>query len=141
MAIQFNKETGVFVLETKSTMYQMKVGDYGVLLHLYYGKKVGDCELSYLVQMYDRGFSGQIPEAGNRREFSTDTLLLEYPTYGTGDYRTEALRVVDENGGYATDLRYVSHEILKGKYQLDGLPSMYANEEELVYLLLPHLHT
>ena len=33
MAIQFKKETGVFVLETKRTVYQMIVGDYGVLRH------------------------------------------------------------------------------------------------------------
>ena len=86
--------------------------------------------------MYDRGFSGQIPEAGNRRPFSTDTLLLEYPTYGTGDYRTEALRVVDGNGGYAADLRFDSYEIFQGKYHLDGLPAMYADEEEADTLVI-----
>ena len=126
MAIRFKEEENLFVLETKNTAYQILIGDYGVLQHLYYGKRVGDCNLEYLVQMYDRGFSGQIPEAGNRREFSTDTLLQEYSAYGTGDYRTETLRIVDENGGYGADLRYESHCIYKGKYEIPGLPAMYS---------------
>lgn len=130
MAIQFKEKEKLFILETKNTSYQILIGDYGVLQHLYYGKKVGECSLEYLVQMYDRGFSGQIPEAGNRREFSTDTLLQEYPAYGTGDYRTEALRIVDGNGGYGADLRYEKHCIYKGKYRLTGLPAMYADTEE-----------
>ena len=130
MAIRFKEEENLFVLETKNTAYQILIGDYGVLQHLYYGKRVGDCNLEYLVQMYDRGFSGQIPEAGNRREFSTDTLLQEYSAYGTGDYRTETLRIVDENGGYGADLRYESHCIYKGKYEIPGLPAMYSEENE-----------
>ena len=77
MAIQFDKEKNIFTLESKNTAYQIMIGDYGVLQHLYYGKRVGKCDMSYLVQMYDRGFSGQIPDAGNRREFSMDTLLQE----------------------------------------------------------------
>ena len=130
MAIQFDKEKNIFTLESKNTAYQIMIGDYGVLQHLYYGKRVGKCDMSYLVQMYDRGFSGQIPDAGNRREFSMDTLLQEYSTYGTGDYRTESLRIIDGNGGYGADLRYESHKIYKGKYSICGLPAMYAKEEE-----------
>ena len=40
MAILFNQETQVFTLQTKNSAYQMKVADYGVLLHLYYGKRM-----------------------------------------------------------------------------------------------------
>ena len=130
MAVLFREKEKLFVLETKDTVYQMMIGDYGVLKHLYYGKKVGDCNLSYLLQMYDRGFSGQIPEAGDRREFSMDTLPQEYPTYGIGDYRSEALRIIDGNGGYGADLRYQSHRIYSGKYNISGLPAMYAKENE-----------
>lgn len=130
MAIRFDEKHKLFTLDTENTSYQMKIEDYDVLLHLYYGKKIEGGNMGYLLQLYDRGFSGQVPDAGNRREFSLDALPQEYPVYGTGDYRTEAARVMDSNGGYGFDLRYESHCIKKGKYRLEGLPAIYANEEE-----------
>lgn len=130
MSIRFDEKHRLFTLNTENTSYQMKIADYNVLLHLYYGRKIECGNMEYLIQLYDRGFSGQIPDAGNRREFSLDALPQEYPVYGTGDYRTEAVRVVDSNGGYGLDLRYESHCIKKGKYSLDGLPAIYAEEGE-----------
>ena len=35
MAIRFDDKTKTFHLDTKNTTYQMKVDDYGFLLHLY----------------------------------------------------------------------------------------------------------
>lgn len=130
MAIRFDEKNKLFMLETEKTSYQMKVADYNVLLHLYYGRKIAGGNMDYLIQLYDRGFSGQIPDADNRRVFSLDALPQEYPVYGTGDYRTEAIRVIDSNGGYGLDLRYESHCIKKGKYNLEGLPAVYADDEE-----------
>lgn len=130
MAIRFDEKHKLFTLDTENTSYQMKIEDYNVLLHLYYGRKIEGGNMGYLLQLYDRGFSGQIPDAGNRREFSLDALPQEYPVYGTGDYRTEAVRVIDSNGGYGFDFRYESHCIKAGKYRLEGLPAIYANEEE-----------
>lgn len=34
------------------------------------------------------------------------------------------------DGTDTCDLRYVSHEIVKGKYKLEGLPAVYASDEE-----------
>lgn len=39
MAIHFQKEKRLFTLQTAHTTYQMKVDDFGFLLHLYYGGK------------------------------------------------------------------------------------------------------
>ena len=44
-------------LHTKNTTYQMAVGAYGQLLHLYYGPRL-DGDMRYLLTYYDRGFSG-----------------------------------------------------------------------------------
>lgn len=38
MAIIYNETTGVFNLQTEHTTYQMKAGEFGFLLHLYYGR-------------------------------------------------------------------------------------------------------
>lgn len=49
-------------LHTKNTTYQMAVGAYGQLLHLYYGPRL-DGDMRYLLTYYDRGFSGNPYEA------------------------------------------------------------------------------
>jgi Alpha-galactosidase len=41
----------IFTLQTKNTTYQMKVGPFDYLYHLYYGKKIENQDLSYL--LYD----------------------------------------------------------------------------------------
>ena len=38
--ISYDKENGLFSLHTKNTTYQMKVWDYNVLLHTYYGPRL-----------------------------------------------------------------------------------------------------
>lgn len=130
MGIVYNEQTKVFTLQTENTAYQMKVGEYGVLLHLYYGERIEDCDLSYLIMRADRGFSGNPYEAAKDRTFSLDYLPLEYPCFGIGDYRTSCLNVENADGTNAVDLRYVSHRIYKGKYSLTGLPSLFWKEDE-----------
>lgn len=128
MSILFNEKTKVFTLKTRNSTYQMKIGEYDVLLHLYYGRPLEDCDMSYLIQPADRGFSGNPYEAGKNRAFSLDTLPQEYPVFGTGDYRTSCLMTVNGDGSRAADLRYASHTIEPGKYSLKGLPGVYAND-------------
>jgi alpha-galactosidase len=54
----------------------------------------------------------------------------EYPAYGNTDLRMPAYQVQLENGTRITDLCYHSYEIVKGKKQLSGLPSLTAQDEE-----------
>lgn len=128
--ITFNEKTGVFVLRTKNSMYQMQVGDCDTLLHLYYGAEVGDTEISHRIVKLDRGFSGNPYEAGLDRGFSLDTLPQEYSACGNGDYRINALEMELENGCSTADLKYESYKIREGKYALDGLPAMFGDGEE-----------
>ncbi len=119
----------IITLETKNTTYSMGVNDFGFLLHLYYGKKV-DSDMDYLVNYYDRGFSGNPYENKEDRTFSLDTAPQEYPSYGNGDYRTSAINVKNHLGVYSCDLRYKSHKTYEGKYEISGLPSVYAVDEK-----------
>lgn len=118
-----------FSLKTCNTEYQMQVDKYGVLKHIWYGKKV-DFDMSYLLEYHDVGFSGNPHCAGNDRTYSFDTLPLEYSSEGTGDYRISAFSVRHENGNCAIDLRYKDFCIKRGKYSITGLPSVYADEDE-----------
>ena len=130
MGIVYSKSDRTFTIQTKNTTYQMQVDPYGFLLHLYYGKKTDGSCMDYLLTYYDRGFSGNPFDAGDDRTYSMDALPQEYPSYGTGDYRSTALIVENADGSTACDLRYRSHHILNGKYKIPGLPAVYADETE-----------
>ena len=96
----------------------MMVSKYGHLLHLYYGKKIPEGELSYLARGINRGFSGAPYEAGEDRGYSLDTWPQEYSAYGVGDYRSSCLHVVHEDGSQALELLFDSYRIRQGKYNL-----------------------
>ena len=129
MGIIYCEKDRIFTLQTKNTTYQMQVDRYGFLLHLYYGKKTDTC-MDYLLTYYDRGFSGNPYDAGEDRTYSMDTLPQEFPCYGNGDFRSTAFAVENADGSMSCDLRYKSHKIFDGKYNLEGLPAVYASEEE-----------
>ena len=130
MGIVYSKSDRTFTIQTKNTTYQMQVDPYGFLLHLYYGKKTDGSCMDYLLTYYDRGFSGNPFDAGDDRTYSMDALPQEYPSYGTGDYRSTALIIENADGSTACDLRYRSHHIFNGKYKIPGLPAVYADETE-----------
>ncbi len=127
MAIIIDEQSRLFTLHTNKTTYQMAVGPHGHLIHLYYGASM-EGDAGYLIQYRDRGFSGNPYEAGSNRTYSLDTLPQEYPTQGTGDYRSVGLRIRNEDGTCSCDLRYKSHRVVPGKYSLDGLPAVYGSE-------------
>ena len=128
MSIRFeNNKT--FTIDTDHSTYQMMVDPYGYLIHLYYGRKTKGL-MDYLLVYADRGFSGNPYGAGKDRTYSMDNLPQEYPYKGTGDYRSTACILRDENGMESSDFKYHSHKIYDGKYSLKGLPAVYADEKE-----------
>lgn len=125
MAILFNEERKTISIHTKSTTYQMRVAPHGFLQHTYYGKRIEDEDLSYLFLKYDRACSGNPDEVFPSRRISLDTMPQEYPGYGVGDFRIRPIAVRNADGSRGADFRYISHEVIKGKYSLEGLPSSY----------------
>ena len=69
MAIGYQRENRIFTLDTAHTSYQMKVDDFGFLLHLYYGGRVYG-NMDYLLTCYDRGCSGNPSGGGKDRTYS-----------------------------------------------------------------------
>lgn len=128
MSIRFeNNKT--FTIDTENSTYQMMIDPYGYLLHLYYGRKTKGF-MDYLLIYADRGFSGNPYNAGKDRTYSMDNLPQEFPYKGTGDYRVLACVLQKEDGMEYSDFKYQSHKIYDGKYSLEGLPAVYAGEEE-----------
>ncbi len=130
MPISFDEKNKIFKLDTKTSTYAILVFEQGYLVHLYYGAKVPDVNLKYL--MYRGWFDSLSPFAPGVEDplFSADISPLEYSTNGAGDFRISALSVRNADGNTVTDLRYVSHKITKGKPALTGLPASFAKEEE-----------
>lgn len=120
----------VFTIQTKRSTYQMKVDSYGFLLHLYYGKKIADSSVDYALLYVDRGFSPNVYDAEEKRGYSLDTLPLEFPVRGNGDFRSPVFDVRYEDTSWGLDLRYKSHRITSGKYSLSGLPAVYSENAE-----------
>lgn len=135
MGIIYNEKARTFTLHTHNTTYQMQIDAYGFLLHLYYGRKT-DGVMDYLLTYADRGFSGNPQDAGNDRTYSLDVLPQEFPCRLTGDFRSPVLDLVNADGSFGCDLRYQGYEICDGKYNLKGLPAVYAAEEEAQTLII-----
>ena len=128
--IVLDKENKLITLHTKSTTYQMKVWDYNILLHTYYGPRLAGGDLSCLLRCKDRGFSPNPSEAGSDRTFSLDTFPQEYSTRGVGDFRLPSIELELPSGSRTADLRYVDSEARRGKYALEGLPAFHGGEDE-----------
>ena len=126
MAIRFLESTKTFILETKQTTYQMKISKYDYLLHLYYGEKIPDADLSYLIQPKDRGFSPNPYEAEYDRTFSLDVFPQEFSSDGCGDFRKPSIEVKNGDGSTAFLGKVKKYRIYSGKYSIPGLPSLFA---------------
>lgn len=129
MSIKYDETARLFHLKTKSSSYQMKVDDMGLLLHLYYGEAVtGD--MSYLIRYADRGFSGNPYKQRKIRGYSLDILPQEYAGSGVGDYRLPAIQVLAENGSRSVDLTYEGFKIFRGRDTLTDLPYVRGSGQE-----------
>ncbi len=136
MPIEFNHERNIFSLNTKNTTLQIKIDRFGYLLRLYYGPAIQD-PADYIVRSDDRSFSPNPGDAGlDDRTFSLDFLPQEYPSRGTGDFRIACLQVQNADGSTSCDLRYVSHEIRDGKYEIPGLPAVHATADRAETLVI-----
>ena len=133
--ITYDEAQRIFKLDTPNTSYIFGIDDkFGYLIHYYYGRKLrnGKDNARYLSRLYDGEF---LPEVNTKDKNSfLDFATFEYSTGGIGDYRNHALEILLENGTTATELKYVSHRIIKGKSVPEGLPGTFADEAEATTL-------
>lgn len=133
--ITYNKEQKVFHLSNDQISYLIEVEEHGYLAHLYFGKKINNYSGHYQYVRDMRSF-GPYPEAANHDKFSLDTVMMEYPGYGFGDFREPAYNLKLANGSRVTDFRYVSYEIVQGKIEIVDLPQMYTKADKEAQTLI-----
>ena len=115
---------GVFHLCGKHTSYLFRVTRYGHLEHVHWGQRVQTADADALaVKTSPNGY--QVAYADDDPAYSLDIMPLEWSGLGRGDYRVPAAEVrLPGGGGFVTDFRYKSYEIIDGTVApLDGLPS------------------
>ncbi|WP_099205766.1 alpha-galactosidase [Scatolibacter rhodanostii] len=127
MGIKFYEAEKVFKLDTKNTSYVIGIVDTENFVgHVYYGKRVEDSDLQYLLRISEAPF---VPSQNNRDRLSFyDSFPMEYSTHGVGDFREDSIAVETLSGHKGLQLGYVSHKIYAGKSVLQGLPSTFGDE-------------
>ena len=90
--ISFDDKNKIFHLSTNKISYLMQIEEGNTLSHLYYGPAISYYSGLRNYPRIDRSFSPNLPNAKNRL-FSLDTLHQEFPTFGTGDFRSPAIQI------------------------------------------------
>lgn len=133
--IYYNEEARTFKLDTDHTSYVISITDEeGFLGHAYYGPKISDSDVRYLLRTQEAPF---VPSKNARdRSSFFDFFPTEYPGNQVGDYRDSAITVRDGANHAAVQFTYVSHELMVGKPALEGLPSTFPGEEAVQTLAI-----
>lgn len=118
MSIFFDANKRIFHLQGKSFSLCLYVDDEGRLLNLYWGGRLPDGDVRYLLDGFWGGASFDLPSS---------RLPEEIPTRGTGYYGLPAVCAVNAQGDDVVKLRYRKHEIRAGKRRLEGLPAVYTD--------------
>lgn len=127
--IIYYPETGEFHLSNDRISYLMKILRNGHIGHVYFGARLPEKEeYGYFMQLKSTSHTSYLYEDDYMT--SLEHARLEYPCYGTTDYRVPAFEICQENGSRITDFRYESHRILHTKPVLEGLPALYTETED-----------
>ena len=131
--ITYHEQERIFKLDTPNTSYLIGIVDEENFIgHIYYGKRLKDADVSYLMRTEEAPF---VPGRNNRERCAFyDCFPFEYPAGGTGDCRESCLSVRSAGGHAGAMLSYVSYEILEGKPELAGLPATFGTAGECITL-------
>ncbi len=128
MSISFDKEQLLFNLQTQNTSYIFCIYRGHFPVHIHYGKKVGSItDVENAFPHMRRSFSPD--DLHSEKNMSTDTLPMEYPFYGSCDYRSPAFHATYADGSRVTVCEYDGYKIINGKPETKGLPHTYEDTE------------
>ncbi len=127
MSIQFHKAEQIFHLQSNHTSYAFQLVK-GFPAHVYWGRAIRGNQLARIIQYRERASFSPNPFPSERM-ISLDTIPLEYPAYGSGDFRHPAYQIQLPNGTTITEALYRQHRIYSGKPKLEGLPATYVEQD------------
>jgi alpha-galactosidase len=127
MAIHYQSDDQIFHLQSNQTSYVFQLVK-GFPVHVYWGRAIRGDQLARIVQYRERASFSPTPFLDDHA-ISLDVIPLEYPAYGTGDFRHPAYQIQLPNGTTVTEAIYKQHRILSGKPKLEGLPATYVEQD------------
>lgn len=134
MTITFDQKHQVFHLTNEKISYVLGILRNGHLGHFYFGSKLPEGEYTQNLFRRDenRGLTNYVYEGD--MSFSLNLERLEYPCFGTTDYRTPAIDIVSDRGSSVLDFAYKTHRVMSGKKPLEGLPATRAGGHDALTL-------
>ena len=131
--IKYNEKTSTFRLDTPNSTYCITIAKKGYVGHAYYGKKIADDDVSYLLRQFEYYMSDG--EVFREKHTLLDFLPQELPTDGMGDFRTSALAITNEKGNNGVELKYKSYKIYGEAKTLPGLPSVFGKNAQTLEII------
>ncbi len=138
MAVLFHEASKTWHLTNDRVSYIIRVMENGQLENLYYGKKIHDRESFF--HFHEEAMRSQMTICVEEPAMlAMHYTRQEFPSYGTGDYRSPMVTVLQENGSRISDFKYVSYRVYQGKEPMLPLPAVYVespDEAETLEILL-----
>lgn len=131
--IYFNSETKSFILSGKNYSYAVFINRAGFLQHLYYGKKIDESDLAYLVKAH--GAAAEPDPEDLNMDMTTDYMPSECGSFGRGDFRPATVIVRRKDGAAMSRFKYVEHAIFGGVHKISGLPCVRKADQTLTITL------
>ncbi len=128
----------LFVLNTADTTYVMKLLENGQTEHLYYGPHIDVISSDGLCghHVYPPGNSSIYSKEHD--SFTPEDMRYEISGPGKGDIREPMIEAVYADGSRTLDFVYDSHEVMKGRPVLPGMPSAYGKDGEVESLIIKY---
>ena len=115
-----------FHLQNDELSYILTILPGGLPGQLYCGKRLRDRESFEHLRTRIMPFSAALTVVSDI--VPEENVRLEFPPYGSSDYRQGAISILQENGSRVLALEYESYRIMPGKPKLDALPATYTEE-------------
>ncbi|WP_275400279.1 alpha-galactosidase [Enterococcus faecium] len=131
--IEFNQVTQQFHLFSQNDQLTLGILPSGHLAFYYFGEKLGNVDLSYVVTEIQR--ASYLADTDCIKDFKLEQLPLAYPTFGNPDLRTPAFQVELADGSRLSDLRYHKHRICT-KRKISGLPTTLHEKAQSLMITL-----
>jgi len=126
--ITFNQELSAFILHTPHTTYMCGIADGKFPGHIYYGARLEDEDLRYLMRTAEDPY---LPSENEREKVRfLNSFPMEYPFSGTGDFREPCVSVLSAQGQEGLELHYEDYRIFAGREVPEGLPHLRGSGED-----------
>lgn len=120
-------KNSIFKIDTKNTSYIFSISKFNHLLHQYYGERIDDNDLSFILFKNPTPYGTSVNYDDDQDEnYSLDIFLLEFSYFGKGDYRNPSL-IFKNKDGYLFDFKYVDFEITNNSINLKTMPSVHGD--------------